>query len=295
MEVTMIGTANPCPQLERAGNSIAVEAGDDTLLVDCGPNATYRLLENNFNIVDITDYFFTHHHMDHNVDFFHLALVSWYLGRKELTVYGPNGTHNLIEGFETAYKRHIEDVSEWRHEPPKGLTDIEIIDVDDDFEESGQGWNVSALPTDHAYKMDVYAYRFDEPATGDSFVYSADTTPLDTMVEFASGADVLVHDCNITGETEEPLDEDEAHDRYFKPPYIDYLEWVFGNETQDELTEQLHTSASEAGRIAEEAGVGKLVLTHFNPLRNPEDINREAKKTFSGKVVVAEDGNTVLS
>lgn len=291
----MIGTANPCPQLERAGNSIAVEAGDDTLLVDCGPNATYRLLENDFDIVDMTDYFFTHHHMDHNVDFFHLALVSWYLGREELTVYGPDGTHDLVEGFQTAYERHINDVSKWRHEPPTGLTDIEIVDVDEGFNESGDGWEVSVLPTDHAYEMDVYAYRFDEPATGDSFVYSADTTPLDSMVDFASGADVLVHDCNITGETEQPLTKDESHDRYFKPPYVEYLDWVLGNDTQDELTDQLHTSASKAGEIAEQAGVEKLVLTHFNPLRNPEDIHREGHDMFSGEVVVASDGATVLS
>lgn len=290
----MIGTANPCPQFERAGNSIAVEAGTDTLLVDCGPNATYRLLENDFDIVDMTDYFFTHHHMDHNVDFFHLALVSWYLGRDELTVYGPTGTEDLIEGFETAYERHIDDVSKWRHKSAAGLTDIDIVDVEDGFGASGDGWKVSALPTDHAYTMDVYAYRFDEPGTGDSFVYSADTTPLDSMVEFASDADVLVHDCNITGETEEPLDESEAPGRYFEPPYEEYLAWVFGDDTQDELTDQLHTSAAEAGEIAEAAGVDTLVLTHFNPLRNPDDIGREAEETFSGEVLVAEDGMTVL-
>lgn len=295
MKVTMIGTANPCPQFERAGNSIAVEAGEDTILVDCGPNATYRLLENDFDIVDMTDYFFTHHHMDHNVDFFHLALVSWYLGRDELTVYGPTGTEDLIAGFETAYERHINDVSKWRHKSAEGLTDIDIVDVDDDFDLSGDGWEVSALPTDHAYTMDVYAYRFDEAETGDSFVYSADSTPLDSMAEFASGADMLVHDCNITGETEEPLDEGEAPGRYFEPPYADYLEWVFGDDTQDELTDQLHSSASEAGEIAEAAGVETLVLTHFNPLRNPEDIKREAEETFAGEVLVAEDGMTVLS
>jgi ribonuclease BN (tRNA processing enzyme) len=114
------------------------------------------------------------------------------------------------------------------------------------------------------------------------------------MVEFASDADVLVHDCNITGETEQPLDQDEAPDRYFDDPYIDYLEWVFGDDTQDELTDQLHTSASEAGHIAERAGVETLVLTHFNPLRNPDDIRREAEETFSGQILVAEDGMTVL-
>jgi ribonuclease BN (tRNA processing enzyme) len=290
MKVTMIGTANPCPQLERAGNSIAIEIGSDTVLVDCGPNATYRLLENDFNIVDITKYFFTHHHMDHNADFFHLALVSWYLGRDELTVYGPEGTNELIDGFLTAYEHHISDVSKWRHKSPDGLRDIDIIGVDEEFEQSNEEWEVSALPTEHAYTMDVYAYRFNELTTDKSVVYSADTTPLDSMVEFSSDTDILIHDCNITGELETPLSEDDAPDRYFQPPYSDYLGWVFNDDTQDELTQQLHSSASEAGEIAERAGVDTLVLTHFNPLRNPDDIKREAKSNFSGNVKVAKDG-----
>lgn len=289
MDVTVLGSANPCPQPERAGTGLAVEVGDDTVLVDTGPLTSYRLIEAGFDFASVEDVFYTHHHMDHNVDFFHFALVSWYMGRDDLTLYGPAGTRDLVDGLEVAFERHIEDTARWRHRGAEGLTDIGVVDVDGEFEYGGEEWSVTACPTDHAYTLDVFAYRFEEHATGETFVFSADTTPLDRIAEFASGADLLVHECNVQGEDETPLGEGEVHDRYFGAPYDDYFEWVLGGETQDELDAQLHTSPREAGRIAERAGVGTLVLTHLNARRNPNDIARAAGEAFSGEVRVAED------
>jgi ribonuclease BN (tRNA processing enzyme) len=290
MQVTMLGTSNPCPNPDRAGTSIFLEIAGDPVLIDCGPWATYRLVEYDINFATINDVFFTHHHMDHNAAFFHFVTMSWYFGRQELTVYGPTGTQDLVDGFHTAYQRHIEDVAKWRNQEPSGMTDIGVVNVTPEFELSTDGWTVEAIPTDHAYTMEVYAYRFVEHSTDETFVFSGDTTPMDTMIELADNADLLVHECNITGQSEKPLGRREAHERYFQEPFSEYFDWVFGKSTQEELTEQLHSSPAEAGRIAEAAGVDTLVLTHLNPLRNSVDIEREAADEFSGTVIVAEDG-----
>lgn len=292
MEVTILGTANPCPNPERAGSSIALSTGEDTVLIDCGPWATYRLVEYDINFVEIEDLFFTHQHMDHNASFFHFVLASWYLGRDELTVYGPPQTRDLVRGFEVAYNDHIRDTSEWRHRPPDGMTDIEIENVTEQATYSGNGWEATCLEVDHSYYLDVYAYRFEDTETGRSMVFSGDTTPLATMSEFAEGADLLIHDCNIVGETEEPLAPEDVNERYAHPPYDDYLSWIMSDEAEEEQNEINHTTPASAGRIAEEANVDTLVLTHFNPLRNPDDIYSEASAEFSGETVVAEDGMT---
>lgn len=291
MDVTVLGTANPCPGLERAGSSIHLSIGGDSVLVDCGPWATYRMVEHDINFADIRDLFFTHHHVDHNASFVHFVTASWYFGRQDLTIYGPRGTDELVEGYLTAYERHIEDIAEWRDQATTGLTDFDIVDVTPDFHQTGDNWTVEAMPTEHAYgAMDVYAFRFTETDTEQTFVFSGDTKPLDSMVEFAKGADILVHECNITGETETPLDPEDIHERYGNAPFADYFDWVFGESTQKELADQLHTSPAEAGRIAEAADVDTLVLTHLNPLRNPVDIKQEAEAEFGGTVQVAEDG-----
>jgi ribonuclease BN (tRNA processing enzyme) len=291
MELSLLGTANPCPQPERAGISTALSIGGDTVLVDCGPWASYRLFEAGIDVTAIEDLFFTHHHMDHNVSFFHFVLASWYLGRDSLAVYGPeSGTRDLIEGYRRAFRTHFDDVEGWRDGPKTGLTDPEVRPVDPSFREERSGWTVSALPTAHS--VETYAYRFDEAATGASFVYTGDTPKDPAIAEFASDADVLVHDCNRNGETEDPLDWTAVDDRYADAPYRDYLEWVFADETQAAIAD-MHTTPAGAGEVAAEAGVETLVLTHLNPLRDVDAIRAEAASTFDGTVLVGSDGQTL--
>ncbi|GAG66929.1 unnamed protein product, partial [marine sediment metagenome] len=50
-----------------------------------------------------------------------------------------------------------------------------------------------------------------------------------------------------------------------------------------------HLDAREAGRIAEACGVKELILTHIS-YRSREEIYKEAKKEYSGKLSVARDG-----
>jgi ribonuclease Z len=83
--------------------------------------------------------------------------------------------------------------------------------------------------------------------------YSSDTNPIETTVRLAAGADVLVHEAAGAAEG--------------------------------------HSTAAEAGEIAARAGARSLYLIHY-PLRGnvtEDSLVADAKKTFSGKVVLAED------
>jgi ribonuclease BN (tRNA processing enzyme) len=54
-----------------------------------------------------------------------------------------------------------------------------------------------------------------------------------------------------------------------------------------------HTTAEDAGRVAAEAGVKTLVLSHFVPSEDPpvsdEQWRSAAQKNFDGRVVVGRD------
>ena len=51
-----------------------------------------------------------------------------------------------------------------------------------------------------------------------------------------------------------------------------------------------HSSAEQAGRIAQEAGAERLVLTHYDSAETPPAIlQREARMTFAGPIHVAQD------
>lgn len=100
-------------------------------------------------------------------------------------------------------------------------------------------------------------------AAGVSLAYTGDTGPCDEILTLARGADLLL--CEAT------FDRSGVH------------------------LEHGHLSAQEAGAVAEEAGVGILVLTHFlhgSPAWRQQQVER-AGGEFSGPIIAATAGMTV--
>jgi ribonuclease Z len=96
---------------------------------------------------------------------------------------------------------------------------------------------------------------------GATVVFAADTRPCPGVIEYAHRADLLIH---------------EAH----------------GLEVEADAAHFLgHSTAAEAGEVARRAGVGRLVLTHFQSARfaDPEKLAAEAAETFGGPVETARD------
>lgn len=54
-----------------------------------------------------------------------------------------------------------------------------------------------------------------------------------------------------------------------------------------------HLTPSDAGKMAEAAGVGRLVLTHFYPPCEGVDLRAQCAQTFSGEILLAEDLMTI--
>lgn len=292
MRVTVLGTSNPFPQLERAGTGIALSLGDDTVLVDCGPMTVYRLVEHEIDMTRIEDLFFTHHHMDHNAAFFQFAIYSWRRGRRSLTVYGPDGTRDLLDALDLGFRRHIES---WKKglagdDSHVGIDDIEYRRTTEDLDVAGDGWRASAFGVDHS--VPAFGYRFDEPATGRSFVFSGDTRPVSGFAEFAAGADVLVHEANDREPSEGLLDESAVPGRYLTPPFDEYYRSRSDRGQRDYLG-GIHSTPVEAAEVAAKADVDTLVLTHFNPYRDPGAVRESAETVFDGTVLVGEDGLTL--
>lgn len=113
---------------------------------------------------------------------------------------------------------------------------------------------VSLFQADHP--VETVAMRVE--AGGASLAYSADSGPTPELARCAAGADLFL--CESTWTVPFPG----------RPPH-------------------LHLSAPEAGELAAAAGVGVLVLTHVAfPGTGPEAA-REARATFGGTIVAADD------
>lgn len=119
--------------------------------------------------------------------------------------------------------------------------------------------DVRILVTAVAHPGESYAIRIEHD--GRSLVYSGDTGPAENLVELARDADVLLCEASFA-------DGDD------NPP-------------------ALHLTGVEAGSHARSADVGRLVLTHLPPWRNPADALAEAQQSYDGPVEVAHPGLVV--
>jgi len=298
MEITILGSGNPLPEVDRGGTSVAVTAGGDPLLLDCGPRTVPRLVENGIDLTAVEHVFFTHHHVDHDGEFVYFAVITWSIGRDSLTVYGPDGTEALLEALDAVAEKNLESWSKWEtlvgsEDPGAGLVDVEYRETTADLAVETDGWRVTAFPVDHDTRIfDPHAYRVEEHSSGRSVVFTGDTAKVPELAEFAAGADVLVHDANALDPDESLLDESDIPDQYLEPPFESFYESYFAGETHD-LEAKHHSTATEAAEIADRAGVETLVLTHLNLYRDRATIRENAEAVFDGTVRVADDGLTI--
>ena len=98
-------------------------------------------------------------------------------------------------------------------------------------------------------------------AGGRSITYSADTGTGSDLVRLAAGCNTLLAEASFQGR-----DKPAAH----------------------------HLTATEAGEIATQAGVERLILTHLMPSLDPQQSIKEAAAAFGGDVMVAVPGLEVL-
>jgi ribonuclease BN (tRNA processing enzyme) len=101
--------------------------------------------------------------------------------------------------------------------------------------------------------------RFDTPHG--SIVYSGDTGPGSDLAELAKGVDVLLCEATIAGE-------------------------------RSAQTYPYHLTAGEAGRVAAEAGVSQLIVTHLASGVDSDRALEEAAVEFRGKISLAAPGVT---
>jgi ribonuclease BN (tRNA processing enzyme) len=261
MKVTLLGTGNPRANLQRSGPSQVVWVGSEPLLVDCGLGTTHQLLRAGIDPARVQHLFFTHHHSDHNMEYAGFALSSWQLGRPDLRVFGPAGTGQLTRMlFKQVYAVDIAYRAAQVH--PRGGMDPDVHEIDAGPVYRTDVWNVQAAQVKHFAGLRCYGYRF-EMGT-EAIVISGDTTYCASLVELARGANILVNNCSLS-----------------LPPEC----W----QPLHHMLADHQCTPRQAGRMAREAGVETLVLTHLQPDTDVDWVFREAATEFAGRTVVGED------
>jgi ribonuclease BN (tRNA processing enzyme) len=243
-------------------------------LVDCAYGASWQLKAAGVAANDLRYVFVTHHHSDHNLDYGAVIYNAWATGQPvRIDAYGPPGLERMTGAFWEYVKFDIDTRIQ-----DEGRPDLRKLVSVHEFSGSGlvmqnDEVKVTSALVRHPPIKQAYAYRFD--ARDRSIVISGDTTYAPELADFATGADVLVHEVMYL-------------------PGIDTLLKRVSNASR--LREHLmasHTTTEDVGRIAARAGVKTLVLSHFVPGDDPSITDEQwaegVRKHFKGRIIVGKD------
>lgn len=154
-------------------------------------------------------------------------------------------------GFRRLYKGLQSVYGEWITLPPEQLS-LHELDVQSHQTLEFEDFTMTVRPMSH--RPESLAVRI-EGRDGNSVVYSGDTDVDDNLTELARNADLFI------------------------------CESAF----PDELKSPGHLSPGAAARIAAQADVKRLVLTHLYPACDKVDIVKQARNAYKGEIIVAED------
>jgi ribonuclease BN (tRNA processing enzyme) len=271
----LLGTGGgPRPRKANSASAQVIIVNDMAYVIDCGNGVARQLAFADVPLSKLRHIFITHHHSDHNADYGNLILLAWTAGlRTQVDTWGPPPIEKMTKSFfeMNAYDINTRITDEGRvpliplvhvHELTQGGPVMQDENV-----------KVTAALVHHPPVVPAFGYRFD--AADRSIVISGDTAPSDNLIKLAQGADVLVHEALYV-------------------PGVDRL--VSRVPNAPALKQSImshHTSAEDAGRVAQAAGVKMLVLSHLVPPDDPaitEQMWIEAARVhFRGPVIVGKD------
>jgi len=297
LSVTFLGTGAACPTVDRNVAALAVQREGETILFDCGEGTQRQMMRYGVGF-SFTEVFFTHFHADHMLGITGLLRTMGLQDRTApVTLYGPRGALRILGA---ALSLGIE-----RNKFP-----VEVVEIEAGQRLARDEYDIVVFETEH--RADTVGYALAEhtrlgrfhpdrarelgvpegplwgrlhkgetvtlddgrtvgpadlvgsPRRGRTVVYSGDTRPHLALLHAARGADLLIHEA------------------------------TFGGDEAERAIETGHSTAAEAARVALEAGVRQLVLTHISPryTRDAPELLAEARAVFP-ETVIARDGLTV--
>jgi ribonuclease BN (tRNA processing enzyme) len=271
----LLGTAGgPTPKPNRSAPAQVIVVNGASYVIDCGNGVARQMVLAKLKLASIRSVFLTHHHSDHNADYGNLLLLAWATDlAKRVDTYGPPPLAEMTRLFLAMNDYDIRTrIADEGRPPLKDLIAVHEIAAGGPIMQD-ENVKVTAALVEHPPVEPAFAYRFDCPDR--SIVISGDTRPSQNLVKLAQGADILVHEV-------------------MNLPSLEQL--IATEPNAKTLREHLlasHTTTEQVGRIATEAGVKTLVLSHFVPGGYPflkDEVWFDAVRPyFSGNLIVGRD------
>lgn len=298
MRVTILGCYSATPRTLNNPTSQVLEINNRIFLIDCGEGTQVQLRKHKIKFSRIKHVFISHLHGDH---FFGLpGLVSTFqmLGREtELHIYGPKGIKEAV----LLYLRLGNSFTSYPlifHE----LTNKNAEVILDD-----EKVTVTTIPLTHRVYTNGFLFQ-EKPKERKLNINEVLNYDIDKCYyqKIKNGSDITLDDGTVLANamlTEDPVPAKSyafCSDTIYKPDIVDsiknvtalYHESTFLDKHKHLCDHTKHTTAYQAGLIAQSAAVDNLILGHYST--RYDDLNEfknEAEEVFNN-VLLAQDGKT---
>lgn len=258
--ITLGTQGGPLPNAVRSQPANALVVGGGVYLVDVGDGAAGRLAAAGIPLQRVKGVFISHLHFDHTGGLAALLGLRFQVNAPGvLTVYGPPGTKQLVDGLLASMQPGAEagyGVPGERNPDPAAM--VSVIEIRDGANIELEGFAARAAENSHYSfpkgseldrRFDSLAFRFDLPQR--SIVYTGDTGPSANVEKLAKGADLLVAEMI-------DLENTIAAVRLANPDMPEKALADMARHLSDH-----HLTPQQVGDMAKRAGVKKVVVTHF--------------------------------
>ena len=284
LDICLLGSGGMMPLPYRWLTALMVRYNGSSLLIDCGEGTQIAIKEKGWSFKPIDVICFTHYHGDHISGLPGLLLTMGNAERTEpLTLIGPKGLERVVNALRVIAP-----------ELPFPIIYKEINGNEETFE-LADGYRLKAFRVNHGILCYGYTLELDRagkfqlqkameqeipkqywsrlqkgetitdeqavytpdmvlgpPRKGIKLTYCTDTRPVPAIVENASGSDLFI------------------------------CEGMYGEKDKDaKAREHKHMTFYEAAKLARDAQVGEMWLTHYSPsLTKPQYYMDEVRKIF---------------
>ncbi|WP_195341448.1 MULTISPECIES: ribonuclease Z [Bacteroides] len=295
-ELHILGCGSALPTTRHFATSQVVNLRDKLFMIDCGEGAQMQLRKSRLKFSRLNHIFISHLHGDHCFGLMGLISTFGLLGRTaELHIHSPKGLEELLAPMlnffchTLAYKVIFHEFD---------TRQASVIYED-------RSMTVTTIPLQH--RIPCCGFLFAEKARPNHIIRDMIDfykVPVYELNRIKNGADYItpegevIANVRLTRPSDPPRRYAYCSDTIFRREIAEQISGVdllfheatFADSELARAKETYHTTAAQAGRIAVEAGVRRLVIGHFSARYEDENVLlKEASAIFPDTILAKEN------
>lgn len=296
MKVTILGCYAATPRTLTHPTSQVLEIKNHLFLIDCGEGTQVQLRKQKLRFSKINHIFISHLHGDHFFGLPGLVATFRLLGRvNPLHIYGPKGIKEAVTlllklgDSWTNYPLHFHELSS--QAPEVVFEDKKVT--------------VTTIPLDHRVYTNGFLFRekvgsrkLEAQAVEAHGIDSCYFQNIKDGKDAPNKAGEIIPNAQLSSDPKPTKSYAFCSDTAYFPKIIAqikevtvlYHESTFLESESDLATKTKHSTASQAAKIAESAGVKSLILGHYSTRYDGLQPFKEEAEVYFKPVLLADDG-----